>query len=352
MNALRALLPSILLAGSTLPGATFDSVNDAARFLAGLPSAGGKGSASLRQTAAWQEHSRQMDNQFNRFRETREQPISSWRNGALRGLPGRTVFYPFGGPDYLFARALFPDAGTCILVGLEGADPLPSFAKLDETNVGAVLANLRKSLSSVIQLSFFITKDMRTNLASTQLRGSLPLVLVFAARGGYPIHSVELIDLSRDGSVVSRSGSGGAAPGFRIQAGRKTIYYFQEDLSNGGVGSDRRLLRFVSSQAPFATFLKSASYLMHQGEFTAIRNYILENSAAVVTDPSGIPFRSLDPNRWKIQLYGSYNGPIDMFKSYSQPDLTRAYTSGQFPVGALPFGVGYKQTSLVVARAK
>ena len=352
MNFPRILALLLILGVTALQAATFDSANDAARFLAGLSGPNNSGSSALRQTAAWQEHSQQVTALFDHFRATREQPINSWRRGALPGLPGRTVFYPFGGPDYLFAHAFFPDAGTCILVGLEGADPLPSFAGLDEKNVGAMLANLRKSLSSDIQLSFFITKDMRVNLASTQLRGSLPLVLVFLARCGSFISSVDLVDLSPDGAIVSRSGSGGSAPGFRIQAGRKTIYYFQEDLSNSGLGSSRRLLRFVSSQGSFTTLLKSASYLMHQGEFTAIRQFILDNSAAVISDPSGIPFRSFDSSSWKVHLYGSYNGPIDMFKTYSQPDLSRAYTSGQFPVSPLPFGVGYKQTSLFVARKK
>lgn len=336
---------------TALTAAPFDSVNDAARYLAGLPSLG-KGGSPARRSAAWQEHSREMDNLFTHFARAEERPISSWRKGALWGVPGRTLFYPFGGPDYLFAHAFFPEASTCILVGLEGADPLPSFAGLDEKNAAAMLGNLRKSINSAVELSFFITKEMRVNLASTQLRGSLPLVLVFAARAGLPVQSVELVSLTPGGEAIPRSGAGGAVPGYRIRAGRRTIYYFQADLSNGGAGSDRRLLRFVSAQGSFSTLLKSASYLLHQGGFTAVRQFILDESGAVITDPSGMPFQAFAAGGWNLHLYGSYDGPIDLFKTYSQPDLRQAYASGQIPVSPLPFGIGYKQTSLLVARKK
>lgn len=68
------------------------------------------------------------------------------------------MFYMFSGPDFLYANAFFPYARTYILCGIEPVGALPDVARIDRQVLPFALANLRKSLESVLSFSFFITK--------------------------------------------------------------------------------------------------------------------------------------------------------------------------------------------------
>lgn len=332
-------------------------LDDTARFLAGMPGGTGSRFAKQRQTGTWQTHAAQMDKMFAHYEATRQNPIMRWQASELGDIRSNVVFYPFGGPDFAFANSFFPSANRYILAGLEAPNMVPDPDALSGDQTAAGLSNLRTSLNSIIYNSFFITKNMSADLNQTRVNGTMPLVLVFLARTGHRIQSVELVDLTPSGALASRSGSGGGAPGYHIVArgphgGSKDIYYFKEDLSNGTVNSDPRLLRFVANQGTPVTYLKSASYLMHNSGFSAIREGILNQSSAVVTDPSGIPFRSFRPDSWNVRLYGSYTGDIAIFSGNYQSDLRSAYSNGKHRVGSMPFGVGYKQTTLIVAKKR
>lgn len=358
---MKLLVPTIIVGLSLLAlasctsnsggGASSGGVADDARYLAGLPGAARADLALPRSSPEWKAHQVRMDGLWA-MHGGRRSHIRSFRSN-LTGLtsPG-VLFYPFGGPDYLHASALFPGASNYVLVGLEGTDPIPSLSSLDAPELSRGLAGVSNSLKTVTGASYFITKDMRGDLQSTSLRGTLPLLLAQIARDGKTISSVSAVGLGPGGVLTSRAG-GSACPGWHIRAGGKNIYYFQEDLSNGGLG-DRRLLQFVQSKGTPVTFVKSASYLMHQGGFSTIRDWVVANSRGIVQDPSGVPYRYLAESGMSIQLYGNYRGPIETFSSDRQPDLAAAYASGAHPVKPMSFGIGYlldpKSTSVIVAR--
>jgi hypothetical protein len=270
-----------------------------------------------------------------------------------------TVFYPFSGPDILFAHAFFPNASNYILCGLEGTDPLPPLSSLSQETRENGMDGIYTSITTALNCSFFITKDMRVDLQRTVFKGTLPIVLVFCARLGMDIQSVESISLSSSGIV--QYGVGGSCPGYVVRArsgfGTKSIYYFQENLANSTLGSDPRFLRFSQQFEPVVTYLKSASYLMHTDDFSRIRSAILDQSAGVLEDDSGIPLRSFQGNnRWALNFYGRYDGVLDIFNEYYQPDLANAFHNGAGNVEGLNFGVGYKfiegQSALILARKR
>jgi len=97
--------------------------------------------------------------------------------------------------------------------------------------------------------------------------------------------------------------------------------------------------------------LKSASYLMFENGFEGVRKFLLANSKVIVQDDSGIPVAAFDPARWQLRLFGSYSGPIDIFKQHFQPQLQALYQ--QTHPGPLTFGIGYRwsptQSTLIVA---
>jgi hypothetical protein len=230
-------------------------------------------------------------------------------------------------------------------------------SQLSAGEIASGLGGLQTSLTTVMQFSFFITKDMRNDLVSTRFRGVLPVILTFMARTGHTVDSLDLVALDGNGSVGVVTGSGGEAPGALIRCtgpdGRqKRVFYFRQDLSNESLHAGSPLLRFVSNLGNPPAFTKSASYLMHEGGFSNIRSYLLNNSRGLVQDPSGVPYSNLLSAGWNVQLYGSYSGTLDIFSSHHQSDLISAYKAGK--ATPLNFGIGYlyspDNTCLMVGR--
>lgn len=309
---------------------------DTARYLAGLPGGQRADLPLPRNSPAWKAHAARMDSLWAR-QSGRQSHIRRFR-GDLGGLgaPG-LLFYPFGGPDYLHASSLFPGAKTYILVGLEGVEPMPELASLGAADLERGLNSVSHSLRTVIEASYFVTTEMRADLASSSLRGTLPLLLAQIARDGKTVTSVDAVSLDAAGNLVAR---GGSCPGWHIRASGRDIFYFQEDLSNGGLG-DRRLLQFVNHRGAPVTFVKSASYLMHEGSFSTIRDYIVRHSRGLVQDPSGVPYRHLREGGWNLRLHGNYQGAQDPFTQYQQADLAAAFATKAHPVKPMTFGLGY-----------
>jgi hypothetical protein len=80
---------------------------------------------------------------------------------------------------------------------------------------------------------------------------------------------------------------------------------------------------------------------MHKTYFSTTRNLVLAKSRVIVQDDSGIPFHYFDPPAWDLHLYGTYLGPIDLFKNWFQDDFKTAFASVK-DVQPLSFGIGYR----------
>ena len=333
-------------------------LNDTARMLAGLPPTGHDYFPYVRNNYAWANHKAKLDSLWNDFAWRHDTPIRTWASGQIADLQSSpALFYPFSGPDFLFASTFFPYSDTVVMCGLESADALPPLSQFSPGEMETSLSGLSTSISTVMQFSFFITKDMRHDLANTRFKGVLPLILTFMARTGHSVESVDLIRLDGNGQPVIANNQGGNAPGLLIRGygpnGRaKRVFYFRQDLSNESLHAGSPILRFVSSLGRPPAFVKSASYLMHEDSFSNIRNYLLNNCRGIVQDPSGVPYRNLVASGADVRLYGNYQGTLDLFKTHNQDDLIAAYNRGQ--AAPLNFGIGYlynpSRTSLMVGR--
>ena len=334
------------------------TINDTARMLAGIDADGYDQLSGIRNSTAWQTHRQRLDVMWATHASLHRGLIQSWAGSEISDAQlANTLFYPFSGPDFLFASAFFPSAETYILCGLEGADPMPQLGGLSAPEVENGLARLRTTLSTSMQFSYFITTDMRKDLQATRFRGVLPVLMVFLARTGHTIDSVDTVRLDGAGNVTMAGSSGNTGLMIRARSGwgeQKRIFYFRQDLSNGGLSGS--FLRFVQSFGRVPAFTKSASYLMHDGGFSKIRDFMLRNASVIVQDPSGIPYADFGRYGWNLWLYGNYQSTLEVFKGCQQPDLAQAYQSGRHPVKPLDFGIGYlfqpSTTCLMVARPR
>jgi hypothetical protein len=79
---------------------------------------------------------------------------------------------------------------------------------------------------------------------------------------------------------------------------------------------------------------------MHESRFDAVRSFLLNDSVTVLEDDSGIPVKYFSPDKWTLRFFGSYTGPINLFKNYYEPDL-RQYYENSSPK-PLTFSFGYQ----------
>lgn len=353
-------LPTILAAGLLIlpsalaqfaPPVQASSPNDQARFLSGLRVSPGSPLAQLQKFGPYRDHALGYSKSWKRFDEKYFGPMRAFSASQIlpRIGPASTVFYLFGGPDFINAYALFPDASVYILGGLEPVGSMVPPEQLDQPRINAGLANLRQSTSVTLNFSHFITKDMKIDLEQTDFRGVLPIIESFIALGGGEVLTVDYIGIDSSGNLRLIEGPGvvrGMLPGVRIRFRKnpsepvQTVYYIQSDASDDALKSNPALTKWMGGFGSAVTYLKAASYLMHEPYFSRIRSFLLQSSRAILQDDSGIPLSAFRDGNWRLVFFGSYDGTLDLFKKYVQPDLARIYQAGGST--PLPFGTGYK----------
>ena len=162
------------------------SINDTARFLAGLPVSTGSPLGGTSMSCAWQQHANFFNQAWSKLDARQLQGIRAWQAEYLpeATAPMPVVYYMFSGPDLLYAGQFFPNASVYILAGTEPIGPLPDVLRFALGALEPALRNLETALNSVLSFSFFITKDMKTDLEHEELKGTLPIFYVFLARAG------------------------------------------------------------------------------------------------------------------------------------------------------------------------
>ena len=321
--------------------------HDYALFIAGLSNPESALAADEDQPA-WVRHARFFDHNWESFTRRRLAPMREWAAKELGAASAATVFYPFSGPDFVNVFVLFPRAKTYLLIALEPVGELPDFSARPGQNF---FASLQRSLADLLQLDFFKTNQMRSSLGKGELKGALPVLMFFLAREQARVLDVQYWVMQPDGTIAESPALGPrdrptGIPGVRIvfaspgEPGNQTLYYFQFNLANNSLERNQQFVSFLKSFGPVTTFAKAASYLMYKPHFSAIREFILDQSLYVLQGDSGIPLRYFDPSVWNLRFYGAYAGPIALFRNCYQADMANIYRRGD--IQPLPFGIDYR----------
>ena len=323
--------------------------NDYARLIAGLSNPQGS-LAAYEDKPAWVRYAKLINQGWESFARRRLTAMGEWASRELNATTSATVFYPFSGPDFINAYTLFPRAKTYLLVALEPVGDIPDFSTINEQNF---FVSLERSLYELLQLNFFITNKMKTSLGKQELKGVLPVLLFFLAREDLRVLDVRYWIMNADGAIEEAPASapepltGAGIPGVRIVFARagsaetQTLYYFRFNLRNDSFTRNQHFVAFLKSFGPVTTFTKAASYLMFKNSFSAIRQFILEQSLSVLQTDSAIPLKHFSPEVWHLNFYGTYTGPILRFHNCYQPDMADMYKNHQ-DIRPLPFGIDYR----------
>ena len=365
-KTIAAALLGAVLAFNAGPALSADaaSADDTARFLAGLPISPLSSLTPLTFDGVWQQHARHFDAMFGRTENVELSKIRAFSQDRLSEKHD-TLLYTFAGPDFLFATSFFPGESTYILAGLEQIGDVPPLTSLSRGTIDQSLQSLEVSLGTILNYSFFITHNMKTQLYNGPVFGTLPILYVFLARTGKTIHSVSFVGLDEQGNLLPGSDAGDGAAGkrgvrnaaskgvkivFSSGAGpNQTLYYFSTNLADDSV-DHTGFLQFCAKFGQVDAFIKSASYLLQTGRFNKVRDFLLDHSATVLQDDTGIPLSHFDPKMWRFQAFGRYNGPLNISGATYQPRMGELFRNAT----PIDFGVGYRwrtnESNLVLAQ--
>jgi hypothetical protein len=247
LKVTAALFAAAVMVSVIVPAQSADvTADDTARFLAGLPPSPGSPLAALANDPVWQQHARYFDSIFAREDSRTLSKVREFSHDQLAEKHD-TMLYMFSGPDFLYATSFFPSASTYVLAGLEPAGDIPPLVSLGRLTVDGTLHNLETSMGSLLSYSFFITKNMKTQLHEGPVNGTLPVLLVFMARTGKTIQDVSFVSVDEHGTVqtddalalaanakrihgFSHSGVAGVKIVFTDGSGPKQTLLFQHQL--------------------------------------------------------------------------------------------------------------------------
>ncbi len=324
--------------------------NGIAQLLAAMPISC-QGFEAISQDATTKKHYLEFEKGWKPLTDKRLSKIRAWHTQELAEWNTNTynLFYPFSGPDFLNAFELFPNADNYLMFGLEPIGNLPTKDQLKGWYLDAYLTGIRNGLSEIFSRNYFITSRMSGAL-NGQVKGVLPIVAVFLARTGNEIINIQKVYLQKDGKPLdkpfgdmSQALFAGVHITFKSPRREVTqhIYYFSADVSDGPLTYRTELLKFIKDMPYKATLIKSASYLLHTGNFNAIRKVVSEESIAVLQDDTGVPYKYFPTADWNITLYGKYAKPIADFNYGYQPDLNQRFINDAANIKPIDFTFGY-----------
>lgn len=339
--------------------AAFDgyTIDDVARFLGTRPEKLPAGFQQHTADARYRKVQSQLDEAWTRYESTHLAPMRKWRS-RLAGLASADIFYPFGGPDATHPTTLFPDAKRFTLIGLEPFGQVPDPLSVSPATAGAQVTSIHQAMRFVLGVNFFRTNSMKVQVGSRPYNGIVSILLLFLARMDMEIVDAFPVALKADGTLVPADEAQTRATGVRILfrrpegGGLREMNYLQANIADGGIQGNPALRKFLNDRNQVTTMLKAASYLLHNASFSTIRTTILDRSALILSDPSGMPFRYLNNGKWELTGYGRYIRPIPLFRARYEADRYRYFARTK--TEALPFAYGYHPTyySIVLARPK
>jgi hypothetical protein len=345
-----------------------------ARLLAGIdPQGGSAGLQAVAGTDVWKAH-RKASRYGDRQLRERLQRMDAWQHATLPPAhPGGALIYPFSGPDFVNAFALFPDYKTYVFFSLEPPGEIPALADMDDHQRGVLFSDLRGALNDLVALNFFITPNMQENLHTDALQGTVPVLLAQMGLLGLSVHSVEAFDPWPASAPASSTAGKPAEAANAAKAGqpqlplravriefddhtktRRTLLYLSLDVSDGQLRYYPEFEPWLRSFKEPTVLLKSASYLLHGSNFRKVRGVVRERARLIVQDDTGMPYRLLLADGFTISLYGQYERPVKLFENRYQKDLDDAFASaGSTDPVPFPFGYNWRKegrSGVIVAK--
>jgi hypothetical protein len=336
-----------------------------AQILAGItPNPSDAALKRLLETETFKEHQQWMTTNWNQARN-RIQTMEDWRSQEIKisGAQKKNLLYPFSGPDFLNAYVFFPDHARYDFFSLERPGTLPDLESVTPMQFAKLLQDVRSAFHDIFERNYFITSFMTKQLTTPWIRGTVPVMATMMALLDRRIVRIEPLDLFPDLTHAYDLPDAKRPPvlmrAVRIEfassgaSSTQQLYYVSLDASDKALEFYPEFLNWVGQYKPATVLIKSASYLLHDHQFSKTRAMLLDAADVLVQDDTGIPYRYISQTPWQVKLYGRYHRPIRPMTYGYQKDLEAAYNA-RHEQNSLPFPFGYHwrghQSGLIVAR--
>ncbi|MBN2729516.1 MAG: hypothetical protein JXR53_09865 [Bacteroidales bacterium] len=337
--------------------------DDIARYVAGLPVSDSSELKEYTDKDGWKSYAADLDQNWENFQTSKLDVMKPWIDKELGEINNstETVFYPFSGPDFAYMYTFLPKAESYYMIALEPVGIIPNISKIN--NSASFFGAMNNAIRDNLNLSFYITKSMKSQMNNEQIKGTLPVLLFFMARMDLHIQNICPATISKDGELVvsetenmktaDKKFTNGVEITF-IKPGENKlskVYYLSVSIRNDGFEALPEAEKYLKSMPEdMTTFVKSSSYCMHEDKYNTIRDICLTHSKYMVQDDSGVPFRFFDKNKWNFNFYGIYTRPIPVFSHFYQEDFKNAFPAEPKRLG---FRFGYpEESNIFVAKRK
>ncbi len=325
--------------------------DDYALFIAGISNRE-SALAAYEDNPAWVRHAKFIDHNWESFTRGRLAPMREWAAKELERRRSRHGVLSLQRPGF---RQRFCPLPPC--QNLPADRPGTGGRRcriLPPSKDRIFLPACNVPFTTCSNWTFSKRTRCRASLGKGELKGTLPVLMFFLAREQARVLDVQYWVMQPDGShrrVRRRRVREIAPPAFRGcgssltspgSAGKSDALLLSVQSAQRFLGTQpAAFVSFLKSFGPVTTFTKAASYLMYKPHFSAIRQFILDQSLYVLQGDSGIPLRYFDPAVWNLRFYGTYTGPIALFSNCYQADMAAIYRQGQ-DIQPLPFGIDYR----------
>ena len=363
-----------------------DFSSDAA-LLYRIAACGGEASVDAKLEKVVERHCKFMAQHEAEFRKTYIEKGHTWFEAVVPKDAPKTVVYPFGGGDLLSALVAFPDATEITTISLERAGDPRRLKNLTANQLEQSLGALRAQIGGLISVG----SNTSENLSAQQkndLPGQVSSFLIGLVTAGYEPVAMRFFTLDAAGKIhyleqaeidaidkaatehKTRALKGDwQSPSFseaftnveiqykrRGEATIRTHRHIGWNLGDDYMKKHPELVMHLAAKGKVTMLVKGASYLLWSPNFGAIRGYILDNLAWMLSDSTGVPPRFAKKAGMVQETYGYYNGAFLEGSQETQHDADFIALWQSQPRRKLPFRFGYvdkdKQAHLVVTRPK
>lgn len=322
----------------------------------------------------------------------------AWADGAKAFIAGlrpkdlpRTVVYPFGGGDLSSALVVYPDATELTTISLEAAGDIRVIDTIKSAKLSGDIDIVGNEIRRLYREAHSTTKSLQA-VSHFELPGTIMFALAGLAVHGMEPVALRYFDIQRDGSLAYLTGAQlaeraaefaakklGQSPPKKIthywyeqisafanveiqfrprgdtQAQVRTYRHIVANLDDDHMAADDRVLEHLRRKGQVAVMTKAASFLLWYDDFTQIRDYLLEETAWMISDASGIPPSHAGPAGFEQITYGEFTGPYFIIDGKNTRAEFVKLWKGQ-PHRDLPFRFGYpdnaKHNHLMITRRK
>jgi hypothetical protein len=334
-----------------------NSFNKAARYIAGMPQLSQNEYSEWEKKPEWIAYKNQMDSTWDYLEKSRFSVMDKFYKENFGDYMGSdaNVYYPFAGPDFLNIYQLYNHSSSYLLAGLEPINAIPTPMSMNEADIKHDFPAFYHGFRTLKTWGYYVTSYMGKDLNLRRLKGVIPIYYAFMVRMGCSIEKVELLSLDPSGKATVVDGlpndkinMKGCRVTFRHPDGKvSTLTYFEGNLADGdseayGHTFIQNYQNYVKANSNNAnSYLKAASYLLYDPNFTKSLYLLLDVSKTILTDESGVPYDMIDRSKWDVKLYGKYFPPTKDFKWIKQPALKADYMKDSSNVKSIPFFTGY-----------